>query len=206
MQHPTIVPLLDNDFLGQYRVSMLTGTMGAGIAAASSICHLRNATAGRLLLFHEIGIAYASLGTGFTQGTAIFGLIMGRGVTEASASGAAVDLSPDNALDATFPTSLSDGLFRIATTAAMTAGAGETLDNNALIRKFVNTTTAVDTVMTGHTALLEAQVDRDYPIVVRNGEVLHINATVPATGTWQAVISVRWSEVTMVGRTGAAGV
>ena len=185
-------------FLGEYRVAALTGTMAAGAGANIEVCQFRNATAARIAYVSRVTFFMSSLGTGFTAGLAQVNAIMARSSTVVGSGGSAIDLSPSNAMQTAMPTSFMDGAIRIATTAGLTA-ATQTLDNNPLAQNWFTVSTATNTVQNAnHPYLIYPPEDAlGHPVGVAYQEGLIFRATVPATGTWQIVFNLRWSEYTL---------
>jgi len=81
----------------------------------------------------------------------------------------------------------------ISNTLALTAGT-RTLDSDALASVQFTVGTAVQTVALAEHNLWSPEKQR-YPLNLGTQEGFVIRATVPATGTWQAVVSVDWREV-----------
>jgi hypothetical protein len=96
-------------------------------------------------------------------------------------------------------TLLVAGDARIATTAALGAGT-KTLEANALSAILAGgpVTASLDgTFIEPGTIMWQAEVaDGEHPLVLATNEGLSIRSVaVPATGTWQAAISIDWTEV-----------
>ena len=86
------------------------------------------------------------------------------------------------------------GDIRIASTAALTAGT-KTLDAQGF-GGVVNGLSATAGVGIGEAAIFDSTGGSNYPLVLAQNEGFVVTATVPATGTWTAGLSIAWSEVT----------
>jgi hypothetical protein len=81
----------------------------------------------------------------------------------------------------------------LSTTATLTAGT-RTLDAQPFGARHFGVSTATNTVHLS-TADLWNPYPTTYPLVLTASEGIVIRATVPATGTWQGIVSVDWREV-----------
>jgi hypothetical protein len=183
--------------LGAYVTSVLTGTMAAGIAGASPVFSFRNggASVTNLVLIKRVAVAMTSLGTGFTAGVGLFEMFAARAFSVADTGGAGVNVSGNfNKLRTSFASSFVTNS-RIATTAALTPGT-RTLDGNAMGQIFFAVSTALNTVMLPTTDIFKRDLGAgDWPYIAAQNEGFIIQATVPATGTWQMQVLVDWLEV-----------
>jgi hypothetical protein len=91
---------------------------------------------------------------------------------------------------------VANGDLRISSTAAST-GQTWTLDTSDLSRVGPFTVgTAVQTnFIPPGTILWLPDYSSEWPIVLAQNEGIAVRCTVPATGTWSAVVSVEWTEV-----------
>lgn len=181
--------------LGSYAVSQVSGTVGAGLAANSEIYQFRWTDATRLCVIHEVTLdGVAGSATAFTAGFANITVTIARSWSAAGSGGAAAGLTGNNQKLRTSMGTALLGESRCATTAALGAGT-KTLDAAPVgqIGFAVGTTASVSYL--GQVFLFNGNPLRGHPIVLVQNEGIAVRATVPATGTWQFGITVRWSEV-----------
>ncbi len=183
--------------LGAYSLSMISGTIAAGLAANSPVFSFRwaPATASQLALIKRISVSVASLGTGFTAGVGLLALYIARGFTASDTGGTAATLTGNNnKLRTAFGTTGVANL-QIANTGTLTPGT-RTLDAQAIAQVIFGVSTATNTVMQPSVNILQRdQSAGDWPVVLANNEGLILQATVPVTGTWQLQIGIDWLEV-----------
>jgi len=183
--------------LGAYSLSMITGTLPAGLGAASIISAFRWApsTSGALALIKRVALGMTSLGTGFTAGVGLLNLMVCRSFSANDTGGTAATLTTNNGKRRTSFGTTQVADWRIASTAALGAGT-RTPDAQTLAQAVFGVVVATNTVMLPTTAILQAdQSAGDWPLVLANNEGFEIQATVPATGTWQMQMLVDWLEV-----------
>jgi hypothetical protein len=191
MTWPTSV---DYGALGVYSLATVTGTMAAGLGAGSEIWQLRWTHDTNKCLIHQISFSAGNQATAFTAGHAVFDLIFARAFTADGTGGGTATITTNNGqLRTDFPTT-GLGSIRTATTAALGAGT-KTLDAQALTNVVVGIPAVAGSVIVPPTNLWIHEEDFSQPIVLEDNEGLIIRATVPATGTWTAGITVRWSEL-----------
>ena len=184
------------DVLGSYALQAITGTMAAGLAANAPIFSFRwGNTAGRVALLRRFRIAMNSLGTGFTAGVGRFEAFFARGFTGSDTGGGAITLTSNQAKRRTsFASSLVTDA-RISTTATLTAGT-RTLDTLPFVGITVAVPVTTNFVIQPTVDLwLPFMGDGDWPLIFAQDEGLIIQATVPATGTWNGQISLYWDEM-----------
>jgi hypothetical protein len=190
---------VDYGSLGQYRCSLLSGTMAAGLGAASQVFQVRWTSTPQLALIWGVSIdGLSGSATTFTAGFALFNLVVARSWTADGTGGSTATLTGNNQkLRTSMGTSLM-GTIRIASTAALGAGTS-TLDGQSegQISFSIGTTANVNYLL--QTGLYGASSLEDggnpAPIVLAQNEGVVARATVPATGTWQFGMTVAWSEV-----------
>lgn len=192
----TVRPV-DYGSLGIYRVSHLSGTMAAGLAAAAEIFQARWTDATRFALVHGFLLnGMAGSATAFTAGFASINLTVARSWSADGAGGTALTLTGNNQkLRTSMGTSLF-GAMRGASTAALTAGT-KTLDAQPVGLIPFSIGTAASVIYVGNTPLCGeiAETQAPMPIVLAQNEGVVSRATVPATGTWQFGVTMLWSEV-----------
>lgn len=190
--------------LGHYRAAFGTGTMAAGIAANSQILQFRYTGANLAVIYDVTLDEFRSLGTAFAAGNWLFSLTRITGWTIDGTGGTVITplkmrSSMGNAVATT----------RFATTAALGAGTS-TLDatsmrdirgiigtaaNQIQTAPFQTTATAVLGRAPSIPFILIGVSTGEHPLVLATNEGFALRVTVPATGTWQAVMNVKWAEV-----------
>ncbi len=183
---------------GHYRISSMSGLMAAGIASAAQVFQIRWVSGSRFFVLKQLTIQCSTC-TGFAATTvgAPLELIIGHGSTaNGSGGGALAPTSVGNKMRSTMGTTefAAGGEIRIATTAALTAATGQTLepapigscmgaDNRTLV-----TTAPFD---------LFKEDATDHPLMLNSGDSLVIRTNVPAaTGTWFFTVQMAWVETT----------
>lgn len=184
---------VDIGLLGSYSKGLLSGTIAAGLSANSPVWSLRWSPANTTLvaLVRHIQISIGDL-AGFTAGFGAFNLFVARGFTASDTGGNAGTFSGNTGkLRTRFGTTVMSDM-RIAGTAALSAGT-RTLDSDPL-----------KTLSTSFTATagnpippfdLWRPMPGEWPLVLAKDEGLVIQATAPATGTWQLGVNVKWDEI-----------
>ncbi len=187
-----IAPLYGG-LLGEYSMSLASGTIGAGASAASPIFSFRYGGSG-VAIVKRVTITVYTRDTAFTAGDGIFRLFAARAFTASDSGGTAATLTTNNGkLRTSFATTAVSDV-RISSTAALTAGT-RTLDATALATVQVPVAgTVTYTTLLAPTDLWVKPTAGDYPAVFATNEGFIIAATVPATGTWSASVSVDWAE------------
>lgn len=185
-----------------FRLAGASGTMAAGLGAAAPVFSFRNATANRKVRILAVNLNASVGATGFTAGSALFQMFVARSFSASDTGGTALGGGAagnnNNKMRTGQPSSIiltsTGGDARVASTGTLTAGT-RTLDANA-IGNIVSPAGAAGTVMVQDTPLFS-----DYttlygiPLVLAANEGFIIEATVPATGTWQFGVNVLYAEV-----------
>lgn len=190
MTWPTSV---DYGALGVYSLGMATGTMAAGLAAGSEIFQFRWTDTTKKALIREIVVSAGGI-VGFTAGLVVVDAVMARAFTAAGTGGATATLTTNNAKLRTDMSTTALGEVRVATTAALGTGT-KTLDAQAFAAIAGSTSNVAGTVVIPPTLLFLAP-EGEQPLVLEQNEGFVIRAQVPATGTWTAAVTVKWSELT----------
>lgn len=182
---------------GHYSCSTQSGLMASGIASAAQVWQVRFVSSTKILILKYVKVQ-ASTCTGFAATTigAPLQLFVGHGSTANGSGGAAVvPTSSGPKLRSSFATSEFNlgGEIRTATTAALTAATGQTLepipiggcmgaDNRTL-------------VSTPEMYLFDQRDAGDHPQILANGDTLAITTLNPAaTGTWTFCVTWGWVE------------
>lgn len=196
--------------LGHYAVSVITGTIAAGMGANGEIFHARWTDATRLALIYEVQLAlFRNITTAFAAGVFQFTLDMKRGWTVDGSGGTTLTLTGDNQQLRTSMGASLFGAVRVSTTAALVAGTS-TVDAHPIGGTYgtVGTTPTIGAVYipgpavsgTGGSggagvALFSRDPGSEHPIVLAQNEGFAVRGTVPATGTWVAAVQMKWCEV-----------
>lgn len=187
---------LEYGSFGSYSMSTLSGTVGAGLAANAEIYQFRWTDATRICVVHNITLdGLAGSATAFTAGFGNVQAIVARAFNAAGSGGTAATITGNNGKLRTSMGTTLLGEIRCASTAALGVGT-KTLDTQPVgLYAF-----AVGTVASAQYAtqiqLLSDQVVGQHPLVLAQNEGFVIRATMPATGTWQFGVTVRWTEFT----------
>lgn len=181
--------------LGTYRMSVISGTMAAGLAADSEVVQFRWTDATRLAVVHAFILdGMGGTSTAFTAGLASFRLFVARAFTAAGTGGGTATITGNNnKLRSSMGTTLL-GEIRTATTAALTAGT-KTLDAQPIAQYAFSVGTTASVQYVEQVRLLDSGAENTHPVVLAQDEGLVLRATVPATGTWQFGATICWSEV-----------
>ena len=178
-----------------YSVTVVTGTIAAGLAANAELMQLRWTHASRLCVIESVRVWAGSI-VAFTAGFTQVDLMFARAFTADGTGGGVATLTTNNGKRRTVgQATTSLGSIRIATTAALGAGT-KTLDAQPLGSTGGSVVNVAGTPVVPITVLtppVEAQ-----PIVLAQNEGLSIRATVPATGTWTMGVDIHWSEADAV--------
>lgn len=187
---------IDYGALGAYRKSMLSGTMAAGLAAAATIYSWRWGDATRLGVVQKIVLdGLSGSATAFAAGFGMVRAMFARSFTASHTGGTAGTLTGNNSK---FRTNMGTTLLtdvRIASTAAL-GGGTVTVDTDPLGQISLSFGVAVSVQYANQVILMGEDVGMEMPLVCAQNEGFTVQATVPATGTWQFGISTRWAEVT----------
>jgi hypothetical protein len=187
---------LEYGALGIYRKSLVSGTMAAGLAAASPVYSWRWGDATRLGVVQKTmldGLAGSS--TAFTAGFGRFQMFAARSFTASDSAGTAGTLTGNNSkLRTSMGTTLLTDV-RISSTATLTAGT-RTLDTDPMGQYTWQFGVVVSVQYVTSVTIFGEDVGPDMPYVCAQNEGFVHQATVPATGTWQFGVSTRWAEVT----------
>lgn len=187
---------VDYGALGIYRKSLTSGTMAAGLAAGANVYSFRWGDATRLCVKQRLYIdGLAGSATAFTAGFGNLKAFVARSFTASDTGGTAGTLTGNNSKLRTSmgATLLTD--VRISSTAALTAGT-RTLDTDPVGQLAFTVGTAVSVQYINTLSLLSEDVGHEMPLVFSQNEGIVVQATVPATGTWQFGVTSVWAEVT----------
>lgn len=203
--HVTLKPI-PHGTLGHYRVSAVTGTLAAALAANAQLFYLRWTDATRYCVITGFRAQFQCL-TAFTGATLTdFGFDLHK-ATAVSAGGGGTDLgaSAKSKMRTSMGASLLDaaGLMRVSTTAALTAIT--TLDALPIAQSVgdpqrVNPAAGTEEQRVNDPTLIYMpDMSRgEHPLVLAQNEglVLRNRAVWPAAGTGIVQIELSWAEVT----------
>ena len=190
----------DSTGCGHYTYGGFTGILPAALGANSEIFQFRWSDTTRVCIINEIKISACVTTTFFAAGVPVqIDLVKSTGWTVAGTLGTAI--SPAALLKKR--TSMSSSLMasgdaRIATTAALGVGTKtlETLSLATILAPGPITASLNGQIIAPGTILFRGEIsDGQHPLVLAQNEGFSIRSVaVPATGTWQAAISVDWTE------------
>jgi hypothetical protein len=197
----TLKPL-DYGSLGHYSWGGFSGILPAALGANSEIFQFRWADATRIAIIHSIRISACVTTTFFAAGVPVqIDCIKSTAWTVAGTGGTgitpAATLKTRTSMGSTL---LAAGDMRIATTAALGAGT-KTLEANSLTSMLAPgpiTASLNGQIIPPGTYLLNADPESgEHPMTLVQNEGLSIRSVaVPATGTWQVSVHIKWAEVT----------
>jgi hypothetical protein len=204
----------DIGVLGSYVLDAFSGTMAAGLAGNSPIFSVRWRDTTRAMVVENFGLWARNITTAFSAGNTLFELYIARAFTATDTGGGAVAFTATKSQarrTSMGATIITAGDMRISSTATLTAGT-RTKDTNPIsrLRGFVPAT-AISYPMVSKNAtvipgastvsfvcepvdMIEIEPFR-WPVVFVQDEGMVLEATVPATGTWEFGIHMEWSEV-----------
>lgn len=185
----------DYGALGSYRLSLLSGTMAAGLAANSEVFQFRWSDATRICVVTSViwdGLSGSA--TAFTAGFAKVDMVVARSWSADGSGGVAATISGNNAKQRTSMGSTLLGAVRASSTAALTAGT-KTLDTQAVGQYSAAIGTGTSVQWIPQFDLFHADPGGESPLILAQNEGFVIRATVPATGTWQFGATVCWTEL-----------
>ena len=185
---------IDVGGLGAYAVTF-SGTVAAGLGAASPIFSIRWTDLTRVALMRNIRVSMQSQGIAFAAGTALLELVAARQFQTFDTGGTLVSVASNAAKRRTsFGSSLFTDI-RVGLAGTNIAAGGRTLDSNALSAIRFGTTTTTNAVQLPTTAIWSPDFSGEWPLVLSQTEGFIIRATVPATGNWGFDVSMEWSEL-----------
>lgn len=185
----------DYGALGSYRLSLLSGTMAAGLTANAEVFQFRWTDATRICVVTSViwdGLSGSA--TAFAAGFAKVDMLVARSWTADGSGGVAATISGNNAKQRTSMGSTLLGAVRASSTAALTAGT-KTLDTQAVGQYSAAIGTGTSVQWMPQFDLFHADPGGESPLILAQNEGFVIRATVPATGTWQFGATVCWTEL-----------
>lgn len=180
---------IDWGTLGIYGIGAVTGVMAAGLAANSPVFAFRNTTTNQYLL-KRILISAGNTGTAFAAGTIVWNAFIARSWSASDTGGTALT-APSKFKAAMAASGIGD--MRVSATATLTAGT-RTKDGNPFTSLTQSIVATAGSILTQPTEMFRAAAG-DYPVIFGQNEGFVMEASVPATGTWTASISIIWEEL-----------
>lgn len=178
---------------GYFQMGLSSNTMAAGLTSASPVFSFRY-TGSLVCCVRRVRVSLGDL-VGFTAGFLNFNMFVARAFTASDSSGTAATLTGNNGkLRTSFSNATGVGDFRISSTAALSAGT-RTLDAQQCAQLALSAITTAGQPMTNNAPDLFYKQPGEYPLGLANNEGFVIQATVPATGTWQIGVDVSWDEL-----------
>lgn len=192
---------VDYGALGFYRISMISGTMAAALAANAELFQHRWSDATRFAVTFRVAISAGANVAATGAGLIAFRLAMARAWTAAGSGGTRATMTGNNQkLRTSMGTSLVNDI-GISTTAGLTAGT-KTIDTQdcGAIATGIGTgaiTTSHSLELVDLAELLNVDSASDHPIVAAQNEgwIVRNGPAFPAAMTWHFAISASWAEV-----------
>lgn len=187
---------VDYGALGFYAINLVTGTMAAALAANAEIFQARWTDATRYAAIFNLGCDGAGGIAAFAAGFTKFEAMIARGWSADGSGGTAATITGNNNKLRTSMGTTLFGAIRGSSTAALTAGT-KTLDSQGIGAVVASTTVTAGTPVLPTCEIFSATSNCDnHPILLTASEGVIVRATVPATGTWTASLSMKWAELT----------
>lgn len=184
---------LDNGALGSYAKGMVSGTVAAGLTAASPVYSFRYNGTG-VAVIRRIRISVAGTATAFAAGNAHLDGFVARAFTASDSGGTAGTLTGNNAKLRTSFGTTGVASIQIANTGTLTAGT-RTLDTDPFATVDIAIGTGTSTQVVAPNSVFYEPKAGEFPLVLAPNEGFVIQATVPATGTWLFAVGVEWDEL-----------
>jgi hypothetical protein len=177
----------------------VSGTMAAGLAAASPVFAFRY-TGDGVLVIKKLLVTVLGHTTAFAAGDGSMRVAVARGWTASDTGGNAITFVKDAGklrINQNAPQQWSGTAAtaesRVASTATLTAGT-RTLDTNTAMRTiFPVPATASARLLGPNYPLIHARPGQ-HPFVLSRSEGIVMEATVPITGTWVFALNMSWLE------------
>lgn len=187
---------LDVGANGGYRMTALSGSITATLAAASILFALRWGDATKKLVLHEINVGVLVDGTITTAVSQMIEAVVARAYTASHTGGTA--LLPSGNVGKTRTTMASSAVTdaRMATTAAL-GGGTVTADAQAIGLAFGPSGTTAPQAPIAMQSIYKPHPGAEHPVVLDQNEGLLIRnvLTGPVTGTFRLAVMLAWSEV-----------
>lgn len=178
----------------RYRMGLVTGIIGAGIAGGSEFFQFRWTDTTKYALIRQVRLSVGNLGTAFAAGGFTFDMAVASAWTAAGTGGGVATITGLNGTVSPNNSATAVAEIRTATTAALTAGT-KTLQAQAIGSVCGGVPAVAGTFMLPPTDLFAALSEDEMPLILDTNAGFALRATVPATGTWTAGIMVRWDEI-----------
>lgn len=193
---PTCAPVapMSTNLTGAYSKGMVSGTMAAGLAAGSPVFSFRYGGTS-IAVIRSIDVTATDITTAFAVTACHLDLFIARAFTASDTGGSAGTLTGNNAKLRTSMATTAISDFRIASTATLSAGT-RTLDTDPATTFTCQPQAVAGFQLLSPTTISPSPGDNGnkYPISLATNEGVVIQATVPATGTWNFTVTVTWDE------------
>lgn len=188
--------------VGSYRKAMTSGTIGAGLTAASLVYGFRWAPGAApaagiatIAQIKQITLTAGNSATAFAAGFVNLQAFAARGYSALDTTGGtAGTFTVSNGKLATRMPISAGATCAISTTAAISGGASG-LDTDPFAVISASTQVLAGNPLLGFPMDLFYAAADDMRLTLENNEGFVIKATVPATGTWQLGVTVAWDEL-----------
>lgn len=190
---------------GSYSKALASGPIAAGLAANSNVYHFRTASPDVLCIIRRVRVSAYNAGTAFTAGAVTLRMFPSRMGTGTPNAGVNATVIHNNgklrtnfasiqavAMDHTGVISFNSVITLISTSALTTVAATLDTDPIAAITTGVDATAFAPIFK--NEVLFEAPAG-EYGLACAEWEGFTIQATVPATGTWNLRVVTEWDEV-----------
>lgn len=183
-------------FTGSYRKAMTSGTIAAGLTAASYVYGFNFLTTAKngFAVVRRITVSAGDL-AGFTAGFINLQAFNTRpySVIEATGGTAGTFTGNNGKLDSSIPVSAGANCY-ITTTAAISAGTGSD-DADPFANCALSVAATAGAPLSPTPIELFRALPGEAALILRAiGEGFRLKATVPATGSWQLGVTVDWDE------------
>jgi hypothetical protein len=177
---------------GCFQYVAKSGVMAAGIPAASPIWSFWWQPPGMIALISRLTLMPWTI-TALSGGLAIFDVYVARNFTAPDAGGVLANLvGPNNQLRTSM--SASSASIQCANTGALTPGQ-RTLDLAPIETRSVPPPQLAYTLFPEDPMVLLDKRPGEHPLYLAANEGFVINASMPASGTWQFSVTLEWAEL-----------
>jgi hypothetical protein len=167
-----------------------SGVLNANLAAGSTIYSFYWPTSTMLAVITRVRLAAWTV-VGFAAGMATFDLFAARKFTAPDTGGTGANLTGDNNNLRT-PMGSAEAEIMYSNTLALALGT-RTLDLAPIDSRTVTAPTTPN--MMFNLPILFEKLSGEHPLIIMAEEGFVVEATIPATGTWQFALTLEWAEL-----------